>query len=228
MLGNGASPHGCCIPPPLFVNGYYSDEFQIKSGVAQGCPLSPLLFLVVAEGLRVSLDMETGFKGIKVGTSYYKLSQFADDTTVLMGDKKEIKYVNRAIQRWCGATGMRENIAKREGLGMGRYRNIELHHGIKWTKDGNWCKSLGVPIGNDLDEGKWWQGKINSTRNKTSLWVGLKRASYFGRNLITQAMYFGRLRYWLYSIRMSKVITEIVQKDAACCGWPESRRSRRR
>ena len=42
---------------------------------------------------------------------------------------------------------MRENIAKREGLGMGRYRNIELRHGIKWTKDGNWCKSLGVPIG---------------------------------------------------------------------------------
>ena len=114
---------------------------------------------------------------------------------------------------------MRENVAKREGLGMGRYRNIELRHGIKWTKDGNWCKSLGVPIGNDLDEGKWWQGKINSTRNKTSLWVGLKRASYFGRNLITQAMYFGRLRYWLYSIRMSKVITEIVQKDADVLWW---------
>ena len=33
----------------MFVNGYYSDEFQIKSGVAQGCPLSPLLFLVVAK-----------------------------------------------------------------------------------------------------------------------------------------------------------------------------------
>jgi hypothetical protein len=64
----------------------------------------------IGEGLRVSLDMETGFKGIKVGASYYKLSQLADDTTVLMGDKKEIKYVNRAIQRWCGATGMRENI----------------------------------------------------------------------------------------------------------------------
>ena len=49
---------------------------------------------------------------------------------------------------------------------------------------------------------------------------GLKRASYFGRYLITQAMYFGRLRYWLYSIRMlSKVITEIVQKDADVLWW---------
>ena len=29
----------------------------------------------------------------------------------------------------------------------------------------------------------------------------------------------GRLRYWLYSIRMSKVITEIVQKDADVLWW---------
>ena len=49
----------------MYVNGYYSDWFGIRSGVAQGCPLSPLLFLLVAEGLRASIDMEYGLKGIK-------------------------------------------------------------------------------------------------------------------------------------------------------------------
>lgn len=29
----------------IYANGYYSEWFEIKSGVAQGCPLSPLLFL---------------------------------------------------------------------------------------------------------------------------------------------------------------------------------------
>ena len=66
----------------VYANGYYSDWFEIKSGVAQGCPLSPLLFLVVAEGLRISLDMEERFVGIKIGNKRYKLSQFADDTTL--------------------------------------------------------------------------------------------------------------------------------------------------
>ena len=203
----------------MYVNGYYSEEFTIRSGVAQGCPLSPLLFLVVAEALRVSVDMEKGLKGINIGKSYFKLSQFADDTTIIMGHKNEIALANKAIQRWCRATSMRENIAKREGLGMGTYRNKDLGGGVKWIMDGHWCKSLGVPIGNDLDEGKWWQGKINSTRGKTALWVGLSRASYFGRNLITQAMYFGRLRYWLYSLRMSDHVMKIVQKDADILWW---------
>ena len=33
------------------LNGVTSREFPIKAGVAQGCPLSPLLFLFVAEAL---------------------------------------------------------------------------------------------------------------------------------------------------------------------------------
>ena len=38
----------------VYANGYYSDWFDMKKWVAQGCPLSPLLFLVVAKGLRIS------------------------------------------------------------------------------------------------------------------------------------------------------------------------------
>ena len=155
----------------MFVNGYYSDKFSIKSGVAQGCPLSPLLFLIVGEALRISVDMEVGLKGLKVGHHRYKLSQFADDTTMLLRNQGDITRANRAIARWCSVTGMRENSAKREGLGMGTYRNKDLGMGIKWARDGEWCISLGVPIGNDFDEAKWWLKKVQATRNKAKQWV---------------------------------------------------------
>ena len=130
----------------MYVNGYYSEWFEIKSGVAQGCPLSPLLFLICAEALKTSFDLEKGFKGIRIGDQYYKISQFADDTTTLMGDIREEKYVTRALRRWCAATGMKENTAKREGLAMGAYRGHDLGRGIKWAGEKGWCVSLGVPI----------------------------------------------------------------------------------
>ena len=203
----------------IYANGYYSDWFEIKSGVAQGCPLSALLFLVVAEGLRISLEMESGFKGIEIGGASYPISQFADDTTLMMGDTEEIPHAERGLRRWCRATGMRENKSKREGLAMGKYRGTVMPAGTEWVKEGSWAVSLGVPIGNELDKTAWWKSKLEATREKSRRWGGLYRAGYFGRNLIVQSMYLGRLRYWLYSIPMPKSVITMVQSDADILWW---------
>ena len=84
----------------IYANGYYSGWFQINSGVAQGCPLSPLLFLVVAEGLRISLDMQKGFEGIRIGGRNFKVSQFADDTTLMLSDLAELPAVEKERHRF--------------------------------------------------------------------------------------------------------------------------------
>jgi hypothetical protein len=87
---------------------------------------------------------------------------------------------------------MRENV-KREGLAMGLLADQDLlGHGIEWTPKGKWCTSLGVPIGNNLDERKWWGAKINRVRKIATQWLGLERAKYMGRNPIVQGCYFGR------------------------------------
>ena len=80
--------------------------------------------------LHPSLDMENKFKGIKIGDKHYKLIQFADDTPPLIGDwRRESKYVDRGLLRWCKATGMRENIAKREAVALGAYRGRRMPDG---------------------------------------------------------------------------------------------------
>ena len=206
----------------IYANGYYSQWFPIKSGVAQGCPLSPLLFLVVGQALKIAIDKADGVKGIEIKGILYKLSQFADDTTLLLGSLDQLPHAEEAIKKWCRATGMRENYKKREGLGMGRYRNDkkpELPTNIKWVEEGNWAVSLGVPVGNDLDTEAWWKQKLKAVRKHTSRWVGLFRSSYFGRNLIVQSMYFGRLRYWLFSLHMPPKLVELVQQEADILWW---------
>jgi hypothetical protein len=214
----------------IYANGYYSDSFDINSGVAQGCPLSPLLFLIVAEALKISLELEPQLRGIKIGKRRYLIVQFADDTTVMIRGPKDMKAVNRAIKRWCDATGMKENMTKREGLKMGRLRTRRMDPTVAWAKEGEAVKSLGVPIGNDFDEAKWWKRKIEAVRDVAQKWVGLYRQTYFGRNLVVQAMYFGRLRYWLYSLHMPKEIVEMVQRDADTLWWarePDLHQTRR-
>ena len=121
---------------------------------------------------------------------------YADDTTLLLGSLDQLPHAEEAIQKWCRASGMRENYKKREGLGMGRYRNDkkpELPPNIKWIEEGNWAVSLGVPVGNDLDTEAWWKQKLKAVRKHTSRWVGLFRSSYFGRNLIVSSSSVGRV-----------------------------------
>ena len=93
--------------PPLrriYANGYYSEWFAIKSGVAQGCPVSPLLLLLVAETLKLALSQETEYIGITIGDRRIKASQFADDSTLFLAGPRDMPHAERALLKWCRAS----------------------------------------------------------------------------------------------------------------------------
>ena len=52
--------------------------FPLKSGIRQGCPLSPILFNIVLEVLATAIRAEKEVKGIQIGKEV-KFLLFADD-----------------------------------------------------------------------------------------------------------------------------------------------------
>uniref|UniRef100_A0A5F8GRJ3 RNA-directed DNA polymerase n=1 Tax=Monodelphis domestica TaxID=13616 RepID=A0A5F8GRJ3_MONDO len=73
----------------IICNGDKLEAFPIRSGVKQGCPLSPLLFNIVIETLAVAIRKEKEIKGIKIGNEETKLSLFADDMMVYLKNPRE-------------------------------------------------------------------------------------------------------------------------------------------
>ena len=63
----------------MVLNGKTLKAFPLKSGIRQGCPLSPLLFNIVLEVLAIAIRAEKEIKGIQTGKEEVKLSLFADD-----------------------------------------------------------------------------------------------------------------------------------------------------
>ena len=61
-----------------------SSFFKIERGVRQGCPLSPYLFVLSVEILAKALKRNRNVKGIYVGQEEIKISQYADDTTLIL------------------------------------------------------------------------------------------------------------------------------------------------
>ena len=63
----------------IILSGEKLKAFPPKSGIRQGCPLSPLLFNIVLDVLATAVREEKEIKGIRIGKDDVKLSLFADD-----------------------------------------------------------------------------------------------------------------------------------------------------
>ena len=69
-------------------NGWSSNFFKPERGVRQGCPLSPYLFILCVEVLAEKIRNTKDIKGIFVNDSEIKISQYADDTTLILDGSK--------------------------------------------------------------------------------------------------------------------------------------------
>ena len=63
----------------IILNGEKLKAFPLRSGIRQGCPLSPLLFNIILEVLATAIREEKEIKGIQIRKKEIKLSLFADD-----------------------------------------------------------------------------------------------------------------------------------------------------
>ena len=65
------------------------NQFPLRSGTRQGCPLSPLLFNTVVEVLGRAIREEKEIKGIQIRKEKVKLSLFADDIILYIENPKD-------------------------------------------------------------------------------------------------------------------------------------------
>ena len=73
----------------IILNGEILKAFPVRSGTRQGCPLSPLLLNTVLEVLGMAIREEKEIKGTQLGKEEVKLSLFADDMILYMGNPKD-------------------------------------------------------------------------------------------------------------------------------------------
>ena len=101
-------------------NGWASNFFSVHRGVRQGCPLSPYLFILSAEILAKAIRKNVDIKGLLVKDTEIKLSQYADDTTLILdGSEKSLSEALRVLESFEKVSGLRLNSKKTEALWIG-------------------------------------------------------------------------------------------------------------
>ena len=162
-------------------NGWTSDFLPLHRGVRQGCPLSPYLFILSAEILAKSIRKNTDIKGLRVKNTEIKISQYADDTTLILdGSQKSLSEALTVLKKFSKASGLRLNSKKTEALWIGscagRQEKLCPEENFNW-KDSK-IKALGIWLSIDPEKtiNANFLEKLQKLRNCLGCW-SLRRLS---------------------------------------------------
>lgn len=134
-------------------NSNLSGEIMIANGTRQGCPLSPILYILIMEHLLNAIRANKDIQGIRVGDTEYKLSVYADDILMYVTNPLiTLPNLIREFNRFGILSNFKVNYNKSEAMNINMSRNmVELlkkDFPFRWQE--NAIKYLGTYIPTDL------------------------------------------------------------------------------
>ncbi len=114
--GGGAGNGGLAASCPRLEE---PDLFPVHVGLRQGCPLSPVLFLIFMD--RISRCSQ-GPEGVGFGNHAISSLLFADDVVVLATSDQDLQHALGRFAAECEAVGMRISASKSEAMVLSRKR----------------------------------------------------------------------------------------------------------
>jgi len=163
----------------VLVNGCPTDEFPIERGLRQGGPLSPFLFLLVAEGLNILMPAVVRaqlFNGYSVGLGgdvTLTHLQFADDT-LLLGTKSwlNVRTMRAVLLLFEDVSGLKVNFNKSmlTGVNISDSWLSEAASVINCHRGTIPFVYLGLPIGGDSRKLSFWKPVVDRIVTRLASW----------------------------------------------------------
>lgn len=163
----------------ILLNGGPLQPFTPSIGIRQGDPLSPFLFIIMAEGLGRSLTKarrQNQLKGIKPAHQGPTVThqQFVDDT-MLMGaaTMQEARTISQVLKTFSEASGIEINLTKSKknffNTSIPVQRNLSRI--LQIQKASLPTKYLGIPLSEYAYKSANWEALLNKMKARLSNWT---------------------------------------------------------
>jgi hypothetical protein len=205
----------------VLVNGMLSDPFKVTRGVRQGCPLSPLLYVLIAETLACAIRSNPLIDGYPLPrTRRVKLCQYADDTSIVVMSDAALREVFSVFERYESASGAKLNVRKSHGLLVGTWTSrSDLPVAMDWSTTG--ITVMGSILSN-VEEDADWDSRLSSLDSIFSTWQE-RSLSFHGRAMVANTL--GLSIFWYLSsfLCMPATVVADINKRLFPFVWQKKR-----
>ena len=175
------------------IEGYLSDYRRFEAGVRQGCPLAPLLYLLVAQAALSWLRSQE--IGIRVESQLITAAQFADDLKVLLDGPQQIPAFVEAMSVFAAASGQHMLPEKTKLLPIGKPPTSPLPRTIHGLPVVSSVTALGLQFSSFSGEvSADWPALIESVHGRVEKIVK-SRLSPFGRAFAVNGYALSRILF---------------------------------
>ncbi|CAI5464499.1 unnamed protein product [Closterium sp. Yama58-4] len=154
----------------LLINGWMGEAVDVVSGVRQGCPLAPYLFLCAVEPLAQQAAARK--LGLEKGERRLAYLGYADDTTLILQGEEQIAEAERLLADFEAESGLATNIGKSSILPLGCNLNKQAckTDGFKWVKADEAERLLGVWVTPAGSCAPTWKKAFARIKDKLRQW----------------------------------------------------------
>ena len=112
------------IETTIMQNGVMSEFIKIGRGCRQGDLISAYLFIMAAEVLNMLITYNDKIVGIKFNNTEFKLSQYADDTTLILdGSQQSLQNALNILEIFGTYSGLKVNTDKTKIIWIGKKKH---------------------------------------------------------------------------------------------------------
>ena len=134
--------------------GFLSEKIPIERGCRQGDPIASYEFLLCSEILSQMLNSNKEIKGITICENEYLVSQFADDTTILLdGTQNSLTGSLNTLEVFGTISGLKMNTDKTKVIWIGRKKyskdKLKSNYNLIWGNEE--FELLGITFNVDLN-----------------------------------------------------------------------------
>ena len=205
------------------VNGYLSSFFGLSREVRQGCPLSPLLYVLVSEVLAVNIRCNPRISGLCLpgALPLSPISQYVDNTSLILTSDDAIVAVFEMYALFEQALGSKLNQSKSKGLWLGGWcGRVDLPVTLDWLSSK--LQVLGIFIGVGDLEADNWRPRIDAVERVLNSWRS-RSLSFRGKALVVNALALSRVWYVASLVHMPPWVLKELSSLAFSFFWSGKR-----